>query len=45
MSATLSEYKENLTKILRQKGPVDDMLTVAEKKLGVDRVYLAYGVL
>jgi len=39
------EIKDNLEKFLQTPGTINDAMTAAEKKTGVQRIYLAYGVL
>jgi receptor expression-enhancing protein 5/6 len=45
MAATaLKENQQKLEKLLRQPGAIDDIMTIAEKKTGVQRIYIACGV-
>jgi len=45
MSAAVAQYQEKLVKFLHQKGTVDDLMTIAEEKTGVQRIYIAYGII
>nr|ALS04697.1 receptor expression-enhancing protein 5-like protein [Pseudodiaptomus poplesia] len=42
---SIGAMQDKLIKILNQPGPVGDAFTVAEKKTGVQKVYIAYGAL
>lgn len=43
--ALQTEIKENLTNFLATPGPINDLMTAAEEKTKVQRIYLAYGVI
>lgn len=45
MSAAVAQYQDKLVKLLNKPGTINDLLTVAEKKTGVQRLYIAYGVI
>ncbi|XP_023347124.1 receptor expression-enhancing protein 5 [Eurytemora carolleeae] len=46
MAATaVTQYQDRLEKLLRQPGAINDLMATAEKKTGVQRIYLAYGAL
>jgi len=45
MTSQLDYYKAQFEKLLTRPGPVNDILTLAEQKTQVKKVYIAYGVL
>jgi len=45
MSALVAKYQDKLVYFLHQKGTVNDLMTIAEQKTGVQRIYIAYGVI
>jgi len=45
MSANIAVYQEKLAKLLKQPGTINDTMTLAEQKSGVQRIYIAYGVI
>ena len=40
----VTQYQDKLEKLLRQPGAINDLMATTEKKTGVQRIYLAYGV-
>jgi len=45
MSTTVSHYQEKLVKALNTPGAICDLMKVAESKTGIQRLYIAYGII
>jgi len=45
MTAAVSSYSDKLNKALYQKGMVGDMFKILEENSGVQRLYIAYGII
>merc|ERR1712183_1198338 len=45
MTATAASYSDKLSKVLHQKGMVGDVFKALEDNSGIQRLYLAYGVI
>jgi len=45
MSTAMPHYQDKLVKVLDTPGTVADLMKVAEAKTGVQRIYIAYGVI